>query len=121
MKRTIHYKTTLHAAGLMTLVAASYFVPVSAAPKDQLCAGIGGCTGGDAELKEFIGKITDVLAFLAGAVAVIMIIIGGIRYIMSNGEQSHITAAKNTILYSVIGLIVVVAAYAIVKFIVSSL
>jgi multisubunit Na+/H+ antiporter MnhB subunit len=52
-----------------------------------------------------------------GAIAVIMIVIGGIRYTLSNGESAAITGAKNTILYAVIGLVVALLAYAIVNFV----
>ena len=64
--------------------------------------------------------VTNVLLFLIGAVSVIMLIIGGIRYTISGGDSSQITAAKNTILYAVIGIIVALLAYAIVNFVVSS-
>ena len=47
-----------------------------------------------------------------------MMIIGGIRYVISNGDSSQITSAKNTIMYAVIGLVVALLAYAIVNFIV---
>ncbi len=67
-----------------------------------------------------IRTVSNVLLFILGAVAVIMIIIGGIRYVISNGDSSQITSAKNTILYSVIGLIVALLAYAIVNFITDS-
>ncbi len=56
------------------------------------------------------------LKILAG-LAVIMIIVGGIRYATSAGESSKITEAKNTILYSVIGLVVALAATVIIAFV----
>jgi hypothetical protein len=62
--------------------------------------------------------IINILLFVIGAVSVIMIILGGIRYTLSNGDASQITSAKNTILYAVIGLIVALLAYAIVNFVV---
>ncbi len=71
------------------------------------------CTLGDS-----IKTITNVLLFVIGAVAVIMIILGGIRYTTSNGDSSQITAAKNTILYAVIGLVVALLAYAIIDFVI---
>lgn len=67
-----------------------------------------------------IKTVSNVLLFVLGAIAVIMIIIGGIRYVISNGDSSQITSAKNTIMYSVIGLIVALLAYAIVNFITDS-
>lgn len=63
--------------------------------------------------------VTNVLLFVIGIVAVIMIIIGGIRYTTSNGDASQAKAAKDTILYSVVGLIIAIMAYAIVRWVVS--
>lgn len=71
-------------------------------------------------IRGLIKTATDVLLFILGAIAVIMIIIGGIRYTTSNGDSSQVTAAKNTILYGVIGVIVALLAYAIVNFVVTS-
>ena len=62
--------------------------------------------------------ITNVLLFIIGAVSVIMLVIGGIRYVVSGGDQKAVTDAKNTILYAVIGLVVALMAYAIVNFVV---
>lgn len=62
-------------------------------------------------------RITDILLFLVGAIAVIMLIIGGIRYVVSGGDQSQVTAAKNTILYAIIGIVVAVLAYAAIQFV----
>jgi hypothetical protein len=66
----------------------------------------------------FIG-VSDLLVFLIGAVSVIMIIIGGLRYVISNGDQKSIESAKNTILYAVIGIVVAISSYAIVHFVTS--
>ena len=65
--------------------------------------------------------VTNILLFLVGAVSVIMLIIGGIRYVVSGGDQSAVTAAKNTILYAIVGIVVAFLAYAAVNFVVSSL
>lgn len=64
--------------------------------------------------------ITNVLLFLIGAVSVIMLIIGGIRYTISGGDSAAVTAAKNTILYAIVGIIVALLAYAIVNFVLGS-
>jgi uncharacterized membrane protein len=64
--------------------------------------------------------ITNVLLFLIGAVSVIMLIIGGIRYTISGGDSSAVTAAKNTILYAIVGIVVALLAYAIVNFVLGS-
>ena len=62
------------------------------------------------------GVIQLVMTIL-GAVAVIMIVIGGIKYTISQGDSSALTSAKNTILYSVIGLVVAISATAIIGFV----
>ncbi len=64
--------------------------------------------------------ITNVLLYIIGAISVIMLIIGGIRYTISNGDSGAITNAKNTILYAVIGIVVAILAYALVNFVISS-
>ncbi len=66
-------------------------------------------------------QITNVLLFLVGAVSVIMIIIGGLRYILSGGDSTNVSAAKNTILYAIIGIIVALLAYAIVNFVLDAI
>lgn len=65
--------------------------------------------------------ITNTLLFIIGALSVVMIIIGGLRYVISGGNSASITGAKNTILYALVGLIVAFLAYAIINFILGSL
>ena len=65
--------------------------------------------------------IINILLFIIGVIAVIMLIIGGIRYVVSGGDQAAVTAAKNTILYAIIGIIVAILAYAIVNFVITGL
>lgn len=64
--------------------------------------------------------ITNVLLFIIGAISVIMLIIGGIRYVVSGGDSGAVTSAKNTILYAIIGIIVAILAYALVNFVIGS-
>jgi len=64
--------------------------------------------------------ITNVLLFIIGAISVIMLIIGGIRYVVSGGDSGAVTSAKNTILYAVVGIVVAILAYAIVNFVIGS-
>lgn len=66
-------------------------------------------------------KIVNIMLFIVGAVAVIMLIIGGIRYVTSGGAQDHITSAKNTIMYAIIGIVVSVLAFAVVNFVIDGL
>lgn len=77
------------------------------------------CKGGDSLFgaNSIWNKILNAVTYVAGAVAVLMIIIGGFRYTVSNGDQSAITAAKNTILYAVVGLVLSIMANAIINFV----
>lgn len=68
---------------------------------------------------EIVTQIINIMSLAVGVVAVVMIIIGGLRYITSGGESGSVTGAKNTILYAVVGLIVVAMAQVIVKFVVN--
>lgn len=66
-------------------------------------------------------KVVNIMLFIVGAVAVIMLILGGVKYVTSGGAQDKVTSAKNTIMYAIIGIVVAVLAYAVVNFVVSGL
>jgi len=72
--------------------------------------------GGDDSI---FNSIANTLIFLVGAIAVIMLIIGGLRYVLSGGNSSTIQSAKDTILYAIIGIIVAILAYAAVNFVIT--
>src|SRR6266542_83476 len=57
-----------------------------------------------------IGKVTRLIAYIAGVAAIILMIIGGIMYVISNGDSSRVSAARNTVIYAAIGLVIVVMA-----------
>ena len=65
--------------------------------------------------------VVNVLLFIIGAVSVIMLIYGGIRYTTSGGNANNVTAAKNTIMYSIVGLIIAILAFAVVNFVVKQM
>lgn len=69
-------------------------------------------------LPEVIKIVTNALLFIIGAVSVIYIVIGGMKYVTANGDNESIKSAKNTLLYSVIGVIAAICAYAIVEFVI---
>lgn len=81
-------------------------------------------SGGDknkTSLPAFIENITNILLFLVGVIAVIAIVISGLRFVTANGNQDQISSARNGIIYAVIGIAVAIMAYAIVRFVVNSL
>ena len=66
-------------------------------------------------------QVTNTILYIVGIIAVIMLIIGGIKYVISGGDAKKVTDAKNTVLYAIIGLIIAFLAFAIVNFVISAL
>jgi hypothetical protein len=66
-------------------------------------------------------NVANILIFLVGAISVIMLIVGGLRYVLSSGDSSAVASAKNTILYAIIGIVVAILAFAAVNFVVTRL
>ncbi len=66
-------------------------------------------------------QITNTVLYIVGIIAVIMLIIGGIRYVTSGGDAKKVTDAKNTVLYAIIGLVISFLAFAIVNFVIMAL
>lgn len=62
-------------------------------------------------------QITNIMLFIIGVLSVIMLIIGGLRYVISGGNKDAVTSAKNTILYAIVGLVVALLAYAAIAFV----
>lgn len=100
----------------------------SSGSKAGVCEGISMATGQSCDdpnlatgVDNIVTTVIDVLSIIVGIVAVIMIIVGGLKYITSGGDSNSITSAKNTIMYAVVGLVIVILAQTIVKFVVSKL
>lgn len=81
-----------------------------------------GISGGNNEnsLMSTLSVVINVVLGVVGFVAVVMIIIGGISFVTSQGDTAKVTKARNTILYGVVGLIVAILAFAIVNFVLSN-
>lgn len=90
-------------------------------PLGEICTGTTDsqvCDNKTDNANDLIGMLVNTLLFVVGALATVMIIVGGIFYIMSNGDAGKVAKAKNTVLYSVIGLVVAFVAYAIINWVV---
>ena len=66
-------------------------------------------------------NIINILIIAIGAVSALMIVVGGLRYTLSGGDQGSLKGAKDTILYAVIGLMLAVIAFAIVNFVLANI
>jgi hypothetical protein len=102
----------------------------SAELKDEACRGanlsLGGSTdctkgGPQGSLNKLIAAIVNVLSVIVGIVAVIMIIWGGFNFITSGGDSGKVGTARSTIIYALIGLIIVALSQFIVRFVLSKL
>jgi hypothetical protein len=95
--------------------------------QDGLCSGVNlETTGGDCDpdtagttdrLNSLLRQIINIFSIIVGVIAVIMIIIGGLKYITSGGDSGNISGAKNTIIYALVGLVIVALAQFIVRFV----
>lgn len=122
------FRKTLAAAIVLALVAVPALVPVAASAQDiqdQLKCGSTlkvdeeGCDveQGATGINDIITNIVNIFSVIVGVVSVIMIIYGGFRYVTSGGDSGNVTSAKNTIIYAVVGLVVVALAQFIVQFV----
>jgi hypothetical protein len=123
----------LSLAALATLLAPGLVVaaPAFAATTDiqkSLCSGTnldltgtknncGTGSGATNNLNTLLTQIVNIFSAVVGVVAVVMIIVGGLRYITSGGDSGKVGTAKNTLIYAIIGLIVVALAQIIVHFV----
>lgn len=133
MKKTIQkLKYTLASFALVFGFSLVFLAPSASASlfsgaKKEACAGTQltkksgpNCAKDDSEsLSRTIQRGIDFISIVVGVIAVLMIIIGGLRYIISDGDSGKITTARNTIMYALIGLILVAFAQIIVKFVIT--
>jgi len=97
--------------------------PVAADSVNDACKGIG-LTGGDCSgngganrVNKLIKAVIEIITVIVGVVAVIMIIIGGLKYVTAGGDANKVASAKTTLIYAIIGLIIVALSQTIVHFV----
>lgn len=125
------FKRFLAAGATVFTLALSIVMPATSVQAadlfDKACSGAAAdsavCQSKDegATREDAAGRVQGVvnlMLYILGILAVIMIVIGGFRYVVSAGDEGGIKQGKNTIIYAVIGLIVAILAYAIVNFVV---
>lgn len=77
----------------------------------------GAAEAGGQSLTSIFASIVNVLLEIVGAIAVIMLVVGGLQFVLSSGDSKRVESARNTILYAVVGLIVASLAFAIIDFV----
>ena len=106
-------------SGLM-LAAPTYALTTS---QKDICAGstgsaTGGCTASGPTLSDTVAVVVNILSAVVGVVSVIMIMLAGFRYVTSAGDSSKLAGAKTTLIYAIVGLIIVAFAQFIVQFVI---
>ena len=123
-QRIKHLGYKAAAVGTMALTYAHVASAVDCATDDSSilnganCAAPKGASSNLFVTNGIFQQISNTLIFLVGAIAVIMLIIGGLRYVTSNGEAASIKGAKDTITYAIIGIIVAMLSFALVSFVI---
>lgn len=91
--------------------------------QENACKGVnatdssGQCKDGAASLSKTIKNVINVMSAIVGVVAVIMVIVGGLRYVTSNGDSQATASARSTIIYALVGLVLAAVAQVIVQFV----
>lgn len=136
IKKIKHY-ALLASSALMLLLPVAFPIAAAAAcstTADQLSKGANSATSGtgavsastcgtgvglnnDDSISTLAANIVNIFSLIVGIIAVIMIIYGGFRYITSGGDSGGVGNAKNTLIYAIIGLIIVALAQLIVHFV----
>lgn len=125
--------SAIEKAGKATIYL-STFAPFAAFAQDPACDPKTGSATNGAECAKAASQpqslfaqggvfetISNILIFLVGAIAVIMLIWGGLQYVISAGDSKRVENAKSTILYSIIGIVIALLAFAIVNFVTGQL
>jgi len=116
---------------LITALFAPVLAPAMASAEadiqGNLCSGAnlsadGSCDASSQEqakstVNSILTTVINIFSLIVGVTAVIMIIVGGLKYITSGGDSGNVTGAKNTILYAIVGLVIVALAQVIVRFV----
>ena len=127
MKKLIYITlaiTTLILLGLMPFASVSAN-PVSQA-KQQACTGLTqlepsqDCSTGSSTVNNLIATTVNILSYLIGAVAVIMLIIAGFRFAAAGGNSNAVSGAKSTLIYAIVGIILAVLAQVIVHWVIGT-
>ena len=129
--------TSIFAAAFMFVPAVAFAASSSSTGTTPninggLCAGANGTVDPNAancdvnsqqatdNVQNLVTKVLNIFSWVVGVVSVVMIIFGGFKYITSGGDAGGVTGAKNTILYAIVGLVIVALAQVIVRFVIGT-
>lgn len=125
MKRFLISLALLLGLSMGTAITMHSAVAAAETARDQVCQGVNAAAGGSGgctdtgDVNKIIKVVINTFSVVVGVVAVIMIIVAGFKYITSGGDSGSISSAKNTLIYAIVGLVVVALAQGIVRFVLS--
>lgn len=112
------------AMGLIVILSPGIVLAAPSESTKAVCEGVGLAGGGTGcadpagpTVQTSVAAVVNILSLVVGIAAVIMVIVGGFKYIISSGDSSNIKSAKDTVLFAIIGLIIVALAQVIVRFV----
>ncbi len=119
---TTFLATLTIATGSMLAFAPAVHAGIFDGAKEQACKGAAlsdnaSCDSSGSSLTSLMQTALNLFSLVVGVIAVVMIIIGGLKFITSSGDSASVASARNTILYAVIGLVIVAFAQFIVRFV----
>ena len=118
-------KIILIIASLLLLTIFAPEIAQAQSASDAVCDTIGAvdpdgsCAGGGGSISGIIETVLNILSFVAGFVAVVMIIVAGLKFITSRGDSGAVSSARNTALYAIIGIVIVLFSQIIVRFVIT--
>lgn len=97
----------------------------SSTTEGAISCGVGGTTGVPVtptpakKINNTVAQVVNIISIVGGILAVIFVIVGGYKYVTSGGDSSKVSSAKSTVMYALVGLVVVALAQILVKFVLS--
>jgi hypothetical protein len=124
----MRFKRHFYSAATALTLAVSVIFPTllqhvaAQTPADEVCAGIAtasgtGCNGSNTTLNNVVANGVNILSVVIGITAVVMIMVAGFKYVTAGGDSSQLGSAKNTLIYAIIGLVIVGLSQSIVHFV----
>ncbi len=103
-------------------IASSVYASGDTSPQGRAQSGLNSINdNAETDIMVLIKRILLAIFTIVGIIAVVMIILGGVNYATSQGDPQKVKKGKDTILYGIIGLVVVILAFAIVNFVLGAL
>jgi hypothetical protein len=110
------------AVGFVAAGSPAYAAGPTDSAKTQVCTGVSGqaggaCGTGGVDISKTLKGVLNLLTVIAGIIAVIMVVISGMKYTTSGGDPQAVSSAKRTLIYALVGVVVVAMSQFMVHFI----